>query len=283
MSEVRAPDDLTIPNPWSTLAAHTPARIALGRAGISLPTSVMLDFQQAHALARDAVHHTLDVPALAEVVHTLGLHTVPLQSAAASREMYLRRPDAGRQLNATSRARLEADRAAMDAVTHRSADNQPRCSIAFVIADGLSALAVQRHAAPVLRATLARLHRPADARQPHDVAEWTVTPVAIVEQARVAVGDDIGAALGAQVVVVLIGERPGLSAPDSLGAYLTWAPTPGRVDADRNCISNIRPDGLSYDDAADALVYLLEHARQRQQSGVMLKDDRDTPRTLPSG
>jgi ethanolamine ammonia-lyase small subunit len=248
-----APATSVVGNPWRTLRRFTPARIGLGRAGISLPTAAQLDFQLAHAQARDAVHRPLDVQVLCDDIEALGLTTVALHSAATSRAMYLQRPDLGRQLDADSRARLDAPRA-QGSAAH---------DIGFAVVDGLSALAVQRHAAPLIAAVLATAAASA----------WTKAPVAIVEQGRVAIGDDIGARLGSRIVVVLIGERPGLSSPDSLGIYLTWAPQPGRNDAERNCISNVRPEGLGYADAAAKLVYLLEQALSRKLTGVALKDE----------
>jgi len=248
-------------NPWSSLRRFTPARIGLGRTGVSLPTAAQLDFQLAHARARDAVHRPLDVQALRGEIEMLGLPSLALHSAATARAMYLQRPDLGRQLGAESRAQLQAlqvQRHAHGAVKH---------DIAFAVVDGLSALAVQRHAAPLIAAVLA-----SDA-----ASAWTKAPVAIVEQGRVAVGDEIGALLDSRIVVVLIGERPGLSSPDSLGVYLTWAPQPGRNDAERNCISNVRPEGLGYADAAAKLVYLLAQALSRELTGVALKDESGAP------
>jgi ethanolamine ammonia-lyase small subunit len=246
-----------VANPWSTLKRFTPARIGLGRAGISLPTSAQLDFQLAHARARDAVHRPLDVAAVRSDIEALGLPTLALHSAAANRAIYLQRPDLGRRLGGESRLQLEALRAQRVAQGLRGHD------IAFVVADGLSALAVQRHAAPLLAALL-----------PHvTVLQWQVAPVVVVEQGRVAVGDDVGELLDARIVVVLVGERPGLSSPDSLGLYITWAPRPGRNDAERNCISNVRPEGLGVDDAAVRLAWLLTQARQRELTGVALKDE----------
>jgi ethanolamine ammonia-lyase small subunit len=248
-----APASSVVSNPWNSLRRFTPARIGLGRAGISLPTVAQLDFQLAHAQARDAVHRPLDVQVLCDDIEALGLTTVALHSAATSRAMYLQRPDLGRQLDADSRARLDALRA-QGSAAH---------DIGFAVVDGLSALAVQRHAAPLIAAVLATAAASA----------WTKAPVAIVEQGRVAIGDDIGARLGSRIIVVLIGERPGLSSPDSLGLYLTWAPRPGRNDAERNCISNVRPEGLGYTDAAAKLVYLLEQALSRELTGIGLKDE----------
>jgi ethanolamine ammonia-lyase small subunit len=246
-----------VANPWSTLKRFTPARIGLGRAGISLPTSAQLDFQLAHARARDAVHRPLDVQALRDDIEALGLPTLAVHSAATTRAIYLQRPDLGRRLGGESRLQLEALRAQRFLQGVRSHD------IAFVVADGLSALAVQRHAAPLLATLLARA----------EAAQWQVAPVAVVEQGRVAVGDDIGELLASRIVVVLVGERPGLSSPDSLGIYLTWAPRTGRNDAERNCISNVRPEGLGYADAAARLVHLLEQALARGLTGVALKDE----------
>lgn len=238
-----------IPDPWQALRRHTSARIAMGRSGDSLPTKAVLEFGLAHALARDAVHLPLDCAGLAEALTAAGLPHLAVHSQAVDRSHYLRRPDLGRQLSPDSLAAL--------ATTAPAAPPD----LAFVIADGLSSLAVSRHALPVLKASLGLL------------PGWSTAPVVIAEQARVALGDAIGAALRAGTVVVLIGERPGLSSPDSLGIYLTHRPRPGLTDADRNCISNIRPEGLSYAAAADKLVYLLNGARQLGCSGIDLKDD----------
>lgn len=241
--------DVLTPNPWHTLRRHTPARIGLGRAGISQPTSAHLAFQLAHAQARDAVHRELDQEALAAALNEAGLATLDLHSAAEDRATYLQRPDLGRRLDERSTAELSA----------RGVETQP--DLALVIADGLSALAVERHALAFI-----------EALRPLLGDDWRWAPVGIARQARVAIGDPIGHALGAKLVVVLIGERPGLSSPDSMGVYLTWAPRPGRVDAERNCISNVRPEGLSPDAAAARLAWLLNEARVRQVTGVALKD-----------
>jgi ethanolamine ammonia-lyase small subunit len=222
------------------LKAFTPARVALGRTGHSLPTAELLRFQLDHARARDAVYDPLN-PAWLPQPH------IRLSSAARDRGEYLRRPDLGRRLSEDSRALL--DRGEYDA--------------AIVIADGLSAIAVHRHAAPVWEALVARLA----------AGEWQLAPLCVVSQARVAIGDEIGERLGAKLVVVLIGERPGLTSPDSLGIYLTWEPRPGRTDAERNCISNVRLEGISYDLAAHKLLYLMNAARARRLSGVALKEE----------
>jgi len=221
------------------LRDYTPARVELGRAGHSLPTAELLEFQLAHARARDAVHLPLDQ---ASLVLELKTDCLRLKSAAPDRATFLRRPDLGRQLSAP----LKPEKRGFDAV--------------FVIADGLSALAVHRHAVPLLQRVRARLH-------------WNFAPIAIVEQGRVAIGDEIGEALDAALAVVLIGERPGLSSPDSLGVYVTWSPKPGRTEAERNCLSNIRPEGLSYDLAAHKLLYLMTEARHRKLTGVNLKEN----------
>jgi ethanolamine ammonia-lyase small subunit len=229
------------------LRDFTPARVELGRAGASVPTRALLEFQLAHAKARDAVHLPLSVPSLVAELRQNGISSMALESAARDRGEYLKRPDLGRRLNEASRERLAAMRGDYDA--------------AFVIVDGLSALAVHRHAVPLLTLLLENLKT------------WRIAPIAIVEQGRVAIGDEIGEWLGAPMAVVLIGERPGLSSPDSLGAYLTWQPRPGRTDAERNCVSNIRAEGLSYAAAAHKLLFLMNEARRLKLSGVRLKED----------
>lgn len=228
------------------LGDYTMARVDLGRAGHSLPTRELLEFQLAHARARDAVHLPLAVNSLVLELKQKNIASIPLTSAARDRDEYLRRPDLGRSLSAESRGRVVGLRSEFDA--------------AFVIADGLSALAVHRHAVPLLELLLRDL-------------DWRIAPVAIVEQGRVAIGDEIGELLGARSVVVLIGERPGLSSPDSLGAYLTWQPRPGLTDAERNCISNIRAEGLSYAVATHKLLFLMNESSRLKLSGVQLKED----------
>ncbi len=251
-------------SPWEALRQFTDARLALGRAGHSLPTAAHLAFQLAHAQARDAVHLPIDLLGIDTELRALGLESLLLHSAALDRATYLQRPDLGRQLDAASRHAL-AHWASQQGPAPAAA---PTFDLAWVIADGLSARAVHQSAVALVSATLQCL-------QENTAAQWTVAPVSVIEQGRVAVGDEIGQALGAQAVVVLIGERPGLSSPDSLGAYLSWAPRVGLTDASRNCISNIRPAGLSIDAAAAKLQYLLEQARLRQCSGVGLKDETD--------
>ena len=244
MSELARP----IEGPAAGLRALTPARVALGRTGVSLETRDLLDFQRAHAQARDAVHARLDAAALAaEIASGIRPAVLRLHSAAANRAEYLQRPDLGRRLNEASRALL-AEQPAYAA------------DLALAIADGLSALAVERHSAAFLRELLPRLRG------------WRLAPLTVVEQGRVAIGDEIGAALGAQIAVVLIGERPGLSSPDSLGVYVTWEPKPGRTDAERNCISNIRAEGLSYAQAAAEFEFILTAARRHRLTGVALRE-----------
>jgi ethanolamine ammonia-lyase small subunit len=227
------------------LRDYTPARVELGRTGASLPTRALLEFQLAHAKARDAVHLPLAVTSLAVELKQKDIRSITLASSASDRDEYLKRPDLGRRLNENSRELLASWRGDYD--------------VAFVIADGLSALAVHRHAVPLLHLLLRDL-------------DWGIPPVAIVEQGRVAIGDEIGQILGSRMTVVLIGERPGLSSPDSLGAYLTWQPRPGRTDAERNCVSNIRAEGLSYAVAAHKLLFLMNEARRLKLSGVRLKE-----------
>ena len=228
-------------DPFRLLRQVTPARIGLGRAGQGLPTAPMLAFQLAHARARDAVDAALDVERIGAAI---GRPSLVLNSAAPDRRSYLQNPSLGR--------RISGDEPPLQRGDH---------DLAVVIADGLSATAVNAHAAAVTLALPARL------------PGWSFAPVVLVRQGRVAIGDPIGLALGARAVVVLIGERPGLSAADSLGAYLTWDPRPGRPDSERNCVSNIRsPDGLSPDRAAKKIAWLLVEAARLGFTGVQLKD-----------
>jgi ethanolamine ammonia-lyase small subunit len=243
------------PDFWAELRLSTQSRIGLGRAGDGLPTPRVLEFRQAHAVARDAVHEPLDVETLTGPIEALGLgRPVLVRSQAADRAEYLRRPDLGR---------LPED---LSAVPHSGAD------LGFVLCDGLSARALATHAGPTLAALLAAL--------PDSLSR--ATPV-IATQARVALADHIGLALGVRTVIVLIGERPGLSVADSLGVYLTHRPAPGRTDADRNCVSNIHPpEGLGYAAAAAVLAALVLRARVLGRSGVDLKDS-SREAALPAG
>ncbi len=240
-------------NPWLELRRLTPARIALGRTGTSLPTSAQLDFQFAHAQARDAVHLPFDHAGLSAQLSERGRDSLLLHSAATDRNSYLQRPDLGRKLSDASAQTLR---------DYASA-HPGGFDLAIVVADGLSALAVHRHTLPFLT----RLEEQMSADG------WSLAPVVLVEQGRVAIGDEIGQLLGAKMVVMLIGERPGLSSPDSLGLYFTYNPKVGLTDAYRNCISNVRLEGLSYGMAAHRLLYLMREACRRQLSGVNLKDE----------
>jgi ethanolamine ammonia-lyase small subunit len=250
----------TAPDRWATLAALTPARVALGRTGASLPTREVLAFALDHARARDAVHIPFDAAAVAHQIETLGFEALQVDSAASDRATYLRRPDLGRRLAPESRARLE-----------QRVRSEP--DVLVVVADGLSSTAVHAHAAPLLEALV-----------PHATAQsWRLGPVVLAHQGRVALGDEIGALMGARFVVLLVGERPGLSSADSLGAYLTFTPQVGRSDAERNCISNIRPAGLGYENAAARIAWHVAESLRRGYSGVALKDESATTRLVGPG
>ncbi|WP_024955091.1 ethanolamine ammonia-lyase subunit EutC [Sulfurospirillum arcachonense] len=259
-----------VENPWSVLREFTDARIGLGRAGISLPTSHLLDFQLAHAQAQDAVHLPLDIEYVcnqidntsfsvnltSKTVHKSDLQkkgheTILLHSQAVDRFMYLQRPDLGRRLNEESANLLKNIQT-------------PEYDLAIVIVDGLSSLAIKENAVNFIDKLAQTLSK--------DSATWSLAPFTIVEQGRVAVGDEVGSLLKAKATLVLVGERPGLSSPDSLGLYLTWDAKVGLPDANRNCISNVRLDGLSYDEAVKKTFYLLKESRRLQLSGVNLKD-----------
>lgn len=242
---------------WQQLRQLTAARIGLGRAGTSLPTSELLRFQLAHAQAIDAVHSPLNRDEILRQLAALQYHNTPINplsvhSEAQDRYVYLQRPDLGRRLSEASTYTLQQAR------------QKEGFDLAIVIADGLSATAVMQQSVPFLTSLLAELE--------NSKPDWSLAPVTLVEQGRVAVGDDIAVALNARMVVVLIGERPGLSSPDSLGIYLTWSPKRGCDDAKRNCISNVRPEGLAPQSAAKKCLYLLENARAKQLTGVGLKD-----------
>jgi ethanolamine ammonia-lyase small subunit len=240
-------------DPWVALRRLTPARIALGRTGASLPTREVLAFAHAHAQARDAVTTPFDSARLAGDIAALGLAVLEVESAAPDRPTYLRRPDLGRRLSPESRARVE-----------KAAKGS--CDIAVVVADGLSSTAVHAHAVGVLSALKPSI----------ETAGWRLAPVVVARQARVALGDEVGALLGAKLMILLVGERPGLSSPDSLGAYLTFRPRLERTDAERNCISNIRGEGLSYEAAAFKIAWLAREALRLGLTGVALKDESDT-------
>ncbi len=249
------PNTVITTSPWTVWRSATPARLALGRVGNATPTDETLRFGWAHAMARDAIHAPLDVGALAQALEAEGWPVERVHSSAGDRTTYLRRPDLGRQLDPADADRLRA----------RLADAAgPRPELCVVIGDGLSSLAVERHAIPLLRAL--RAHLPEGIR---------CTPVVIASQARVALADDIAGLYGAALSVMLIGERPGLSSPDSLGIYITHSPRRGRHDAERNCISNVRPEGLRYALAAYKLGWLVREALRRGLTGVALKDESD--------
>jgi ethanolamine ammonia-lyase small subunit len=240
---------------WTDLRRFTAARVALGRVGNGLPTAAHLDFQEAHARARDAVWSELDTAALAEAVRPLGLATRVVASQAPDRRTYLLRPDLGRRLRAEDRDALAAE--AMPG------------ALSIVVADGLCASGVGAGAPALLEALVPMLR----------AAGWRIAPLTLATGARVALGDEVGEALGAAAVVVVIGERPGLGALDSIGIYLTWAPRRGRSDAERNCISNVRPGGLGVAEAARKTAWLLDAARTVGLTGVALKDEE--PAALP--
>ncbi len=260
MSEIEKQSSLAPPDPWAELRRFTQARIALGSVGASLPTAEVLGFSLAHARARDAVWLPLDAESLAEAFVRAGFAVLHAKSQAKTRLEYLGRPDLGRCLDP------------QDLPALAEADLRPQHRLTIVVADGLSSMAVTRHALPLVLELQSLLEG------------WVIDAVIIATQARVALGDDIGAARQAEAVVVLIGERPGLSSPDSLGIYMTYAPRPGRADSERNCISNVRRDCLSYFDAARKLSQLLTQARLASASGISIKDRESTdppPRALP--
>jgi ethanolamine ammonia-lyase small subunit len=241
------------PDAWQDLRPATQARIALGRAGGSLPTAEWLAFKAAHAVARDAVHNEFNAERLADEIRQLGVDTIVVSSAAKNRADYLQQPPLGRRLDDASRGLLQG-----------AGGSHAACDLAITVSDGLSALAAHRQAPGLLAELLPRLR----------AGRWRLAPLLIARYARVALQDEIGAILGAELALILIGERPGLGSPDSLGAYLVYGPRPGNTDAQRNCVSNIRPEGLPWAAAADTLCYLLNEARRRKLSGVELKDQR---------
>lgn len=240
---------------WSALSAHTPARIALGRVGSSLPTMEVLRFAGAHAQARDAVHVPFDVEALADTLRKDRWQPLLVSSRAPTREAYLRRPDWGRRLSEASAASLQQSTSEVDFIAP---------DIVVVVADGLSAWAAQRHAPLLLRALASELK--------NDLK----LAIVIASLARVALADEVGQVLDAKASLILLGERPGLTSPDSLGAYLTFAPKVGCTDAARNCVSNIRPEGLGYEAAAKRIAWLSREALRRELTGVGLKDESDS-------
>lgn len=238
------------PDPWSDLKAYTAARIALGRTGTAEPLQALLQFRLAHANARDAVYAILNQQMLLSELQSLHCASFTLQTQAASRSEYLQYPDRGRRLHTKSHDEL-------------CEFNSTGYDVCLVLADGLSATAINNHAIPVINLLLPLFEK----------ATVSVAPVCIVQEGRVAIGDECGYLLKAKLVAVLIGERPGLSSPDSLGVYLTWRPAPGLTDEARNCISNIRPEGLNYLAAAEKIFFLINESLRLQLSGVGLKDN----------
>jgi len=239
-----------IPDAWESLKAFTKARIALGRTGIATPLKEVLDFRMCHAHARDAVYSILKVDELTGSLQQFQMQIVFASSKANDRATYLQRPDLGRKLSDASANNLKNE-------TSYPAD------IAIVIADGLSATAINEHAVHVVKKLIPLLKQ----------SVLTIAPLVIVEQGRVAIADEVGSILQAKLSLILIGERPGLSSPDSMGAYITYQPSPGKTDESRNCISNIRPEGLGYDLAAEKIAKLIKASLQLKLSGIKLKDE----------
>ena len=248
IGEIASPASIAVFD--SDVRPHAQARISLARTGVSITTRDTLAFALDHAQARDAVHATLSLPTLLRELQSRGRAAVVVKSAAPDRASYLKRPDLGRRLSEASAIALHRDLVKTEL---------PRLTI--ILADGLSALATDRHALAVV-----------DALLPLVRDRWELTEIVIAEQARVALGDEIGVALGAQLTLMLIGERPGLSAADSLGAYITWEPRPGRTNAERNCISNIRAEGLAPAAAAQRIAFFLREAMRLHVTGTALKD-----------
>jgi ethanolamine ammonia-lyase small subunit len=252
--------NFVIPNPWRNLREYTGARIALGHCGVSMPTEEHLSFQMNHAMARDAVNLPLDLEKLRkDIIKELVLprekEPLIVSSSASSRKEFLIRPDLGRILSSESREKLV-----------KAATIIPEPDVAIIIGDGLSAIAMETNSIPFLKEFLPLI----------DQSGLTTAPLTLIQQCRVACGDDAASLFKARAAVILIGERPGLSSPDSMGIYLTWNPNPGKTtDAERNCISNIRPEGMDYRTAALKLAYLIEKAFRLELSGVGLKDDQN--------
>lgn len=248
-----------IENPWAILREYTDARIGLGRTGVSIPTSHSLQFQLAHAQAQDAVHLPLDVEYVIEQLGSINLNQeiftpILLHSQAVNRTVYLQRPDLGRRL----------DKKSMDLLKKVNALEDEKYDLSVVIVDGLSSLAIKENAAIFIKKLIESLN--------FDSQDWNIAPITIVQQGRVAIGDEVGQILNSKISIVLIGERPGLSSPDSMGLYLTYNPKVGLTDESRNCISNIRIEGLSYEEAVKKTMYLLKESRKLELSGVNLKD-----------
>lgn len=248
-----------IENPWAVLREYTDARIGLGRAGVSIPTSHSLKFQLAHAQAQDAVHLPLDVEYVIEQLKNINFNQevftpILLHSQAINRTTYLQRPDLGRRL----------DKKSIDTLKKVNTLKNEKYDLSIVVVDGLSSLAIKENASIFIKKLVEVLNT--------NSQDWNIAPITIVQQARVAIGDEVGQILNSKTSIVLIGERPGLSSPDSMGLYLTYNPKVGLTDESRNCISNIRIEGLSYEEAIRKTMYLLKESRRLELSGVNLKD-----------
>jgi len=258
---------VVVDDPWAALRRFTAARVGLGRSGVSMPTAQVLAFELAHARARDAVLTPLDTDALRLQLtassKAWGLDCISVASRAATRSAYLANPGLGRRLHDDSRSLLLAQRIRRTRLLNLAEPPEHVWDLAFVISDGLSSTAVASHATPVLCSVMPLLSG----------LGLSIAPLVIASQARVALGDDVGEILGARMSISLIGERPGLSSPDSLGIYMTYAPRVGRSDAERNCISNVRPEGLAYTLAAEQIIAWLEAATRQRESGVRLRVD----------
>lgn len=265
MSNIKKANDNqnVIENPWSVLREYTDARIGLGRAGVSIPTTESLNFQLAHAQAQDAVHLPLDVETVIEQLENTNLAfnqeqeiftPILLHSQAVNRTTYLQRPDLGRRL----------DKKSIEILKKVNTLKNEKYDLSIVVVDGLSSLAIKENAAIFIKKLVEELNI--------DSQDWNLAPITIVQQGRVAIGDEVGQILNSKTTIVLIGERPGLSSPDSMGLYLTYNPKVGLTDESRNCISNIRIEGLSYEEAIKKAMYLLKESRRLELSGVNLKD-----------
>jgi ethanolamine ammonia-lyase small subunit len=255
------PQPASGPDSWTALKRFTDARIAIGRAGASWRTETLLSFRLAHAQARDAVNRTFEISEVEKQIKQLGYETARLSTMASSRDVFLKRPDLGRTLSEESRQFLK-----------QQASAWVGRHLTVVVSDGLSGLATETQAVPVLAKLLPMLVK----------AEWSISPIFIVPFARVKLQDEIGALLGARHALALLGERPGLGSPDSLGAYFTYQPGPDKTDADRNCISNIRPQGLPPEEATRKLAQLLLRSEEQRCSGIQLKEDFEPVRAFPS-
>ncbi len=265
MSNIKKANDIknVIENPWAALREYTDARIGLGRAGVSIPTQESLNFQLAHAQAQDAVHLPLDVETVIEQLENANLNLnqkqeiftpILLHSQAVNRTTYLQRPDLGRRL----------DKKSIEILKKVNTLKDEKYDLSIVVVDGLSSLAIKENASIFIKKLLEALN--------FDNQDWNLAPITIVQQGRVAIGDEVGQILNSKTTIVLIGERPGLSSPDSMGLYLTYNPKVGLTDESRNCISNIRIEGLSYEEAIKKAMYLLKESRRLELSGVNLKD-----------